>query len=137
MGVELTLNMTCIDIKRGNDMLDVTQRNAVIDSIKRGKYDCILVCPPCNTWTRARFSGLPGPKPLRGILHPRGFPNLTEARQKECDDGTQLVLFTLDVLKAAASLNNTGAIHCRVIAEHPEDWGFATRGTPASVGRNN
>ena len=66
-GKEFTVKVTCIDICRNkrHDLLDKSFRDNIKADIKARKYDVIVMCPPCNTWSRSRHSEFPGPPFVR------------------------------------------------------------------------
>ena len=38
-----------------------------------GEYDWIILSPPCASWSRAQYSGKPGPDPVRSKEHTWGL----------------------------------------------------------------
>eukprot|EP00972_Heterocapsa_arctica_P090361 13329281-Heterocapsa_arctica.AAC.1 len=58
--------------------------------ISAGFYDIIIVAPPCNTFTRAVFANNLGPRPVRDLAWPDGFPWLEPERRLLADQGTEL-----------------------------------------------
>ena len=48
------------------DLVSDTVWSSVLQDVKMGKYDGVLMAPPCNTYTNARKADDGGPKPLRG-----------------------------------------------------------------------
>ena len=55
--------------------------SGLLKLIASGHFAALLVFPPCSTWSRARHSGSPGPRPLRSRQHPLGIPSLTPEHQ--------------------------------------------------------
>ena len=48
--------------------------------VAKNPYDSVIACPPGATFARARYSGRPGPPPLRPGACLRGFPRLKGCR---------------------------------------------------------
>ena len=57
-----------------------------------------------------------------------GLPNLGAKLQKICDENNVLVVFCLDILEMSAELHDV-----MFLFEHPEDFGTAYQGDPAST----
>lgn len=119
-----------VDIVR-DPALDVTDKK-LIDSllleIDSRVFDVIIVTPPCNTFSRARSSGRPGPKPLRSAHFPWGFPWLTGSRHHSCELGNYFVKTSWLLIQRA---QGAGIPH---FMEHPEDLGATSAGhRPGSI----
>ena len=73
------------DIERSpnHDLTDVSLWDEVLDTLQQGGW-CVIVSPPCNTFSRARFQHRqhPGPKPLRTKAWPKGFPWLSNVHKQ-------------------------------------------------------
>lgn len=95
--------------------------------IQRGIFSVVLASPPCNTFSRATFSGKPGPRPVRDFNHPKGLPHLTTEEFHKVRLGNLLVEHTCLLL--TAQLQAGGYI----LLEHPEDLGACPKGVPASI----
>ena len=48
----LDLQMLCVDIKRKPwiDLSHTRERDRLVEQIKRGAFDAIIISPPCSTW---------------------------------------------------------------------------------------
>ena len=98
-----------------------------------GEFDILILTPPCASWTRALFSGKPGPAPCRDADHPWGFPNALKHIRDRARMGNEFVHFTLRLAEAAQAASSRGTTTTRVLIEHPEDLGATPRGKPASI----
>ena len=62
------LTMREVDIERSSvdDLTDVSLWDELFLQVKSGHWDVVILSPPCNTWSRARYQWKlhPGPKPL-------------------------------------------------------------------------
>ena len=70
----------------------------VLDRLRAGLVDCILVTPPCSTWSRVRAANLRGPPPLRDRNYVWGYPWLSNRWTRDLKLGNILIHFTIDVL---------------------------------------
>ena len=72
----------------------------IFHEIRSGTYDFVFLGTPCTTFSRAR-TGPPGPRPLRSVEFPYGFPKaqLKEREQKEVAQGTYFALQSLEACK--------------------------------------
>ena len=108
------------DLSRGPNF-DLAPRHVqeeILDKLRQGYYDLVVLSPPCAGWSRAPWANSWGPRPLRAAgLHVWGFPWLEGARQKKLELSNVLVQFSLEVMKLALELG----VH--FILEHPEDLG--------------
>ena len=100
----------------------------LMSRIASGEFDVVIITPPCNTWSRARFSSLPGPRPLRNLSWPWGFPWLTGAAKSSCQLGNLFIRLTVDACRAAWNAGSSWLV------EHPEHLGRTnTDQLPASI----
>ena len=56
-----------VDILRGSEaghLLPQDRRQDILLSIAIGEWDIVVAEPPCNTFSRSLFSGIPGPLTL-------------------------------------------------------------------------
>lgn len=124
-----------IDILIGgkeHDLLDRSSQDALMARIESGDYDVIILSPPCGTWSRANYSGLPGPKPVRGRSHPWGFPNIRPTDRRRADKGNEFIHFSIRSISATQNCKRRGR-RVMTVLEHPEDLGRARLGVPASI----
>ena len=70
----------------------------LLQRIKQGEFDAVLVTPPCSTWSRVRGANCRGPPAIRSREHPWGFPWLSARHLKDAELGNVLIVFMLDVL---------------------------------------
>ena len=70
----VTLSIEEVDIVRGvtHDLLQVPKQQHYLTQIASSTFGIVIAAPPCETHTRAVFSGRPGPQPIRDAFHPRG-----------------------------------------------------------------
>ena len=89
----------------------------------------LIVSPPCNTFSRARFQFLnhPGPRPVRNVTWPKGFPWLSNSNKGIVDEANQFVLKCLDMCHEAFAAQG------HFILEHPEDLGIVQGERPGSI----
>ena len=90
----IKLQLKEFDIERQSDH-DLTNQDLwseIFTLIESGNW-IVIVSPPCNTFSRARFQFLrhPGPKPVRNRTWPRGFPWLSGRDRKSVDEANFFV----------------------------------------------
>ena len=120
-----TLEMLEIDVCRdaSMDLLDEDQARRFLQEIQAGRWDFVIVTPPCNTFSRARCSTrTPGPKPVRSRLYPFGFPWLSSKLLNLVQNGNQFVKFSIECCNVALQRG------CHFVLEHPEDLGKLANG---------
>ena len=88
-GFSVTLQVIEVDLLR--ELLQEHHRSRYLQLLEEA-CDACLSAPPCNTHTRARHSGFPGPRPVRDSTWPRGRPDLTPAEVKAVPDANILVI---------------------------------------------
>ena len=75
--------------ERGVDLLQDTPYLQRCEEASEGLWDGFHSGFPCATYTRLKFRPAPGyPGPLRTRQYPYGLPDLSDARRRECDEGT-------------------------------------------------
>ena len=79
-----------------------------MEEIKSGRYDLVLAAPPCSTFSRALFSDLSFPFPLRDFKHPRGFHHLAGSDLVKIQETNTLIDFTIEALRAASTAQGIG-----------------------------
>lgn len=123
--------VTEMDIVRSkrHDLSRRHLQQRLLAAIKKQRYNALLASPPCNTFSRARHSAQPGPRPLRDINHPYGVPGLTAREKAAVRQGTVLAKFAIAAVHAQLASSATAM----ALLEHPEDLGTAARGRPASI----
>ena len=112
-----------------NDVLDEEVWGQLIAQMSAGLFDVLVITPPCNTFSRARFANYsPTSRPLRTKQWPWGFPWLEGRSLAACQLGNEFLRKTLQALRLAKSLQ-MGAL-----CEHPEDLGATSDGSlPGSI----
>jgi hypothetical protein len=73
-----------LDILRpkGHDLSDPDFSGKVLQGVSAGRYQLVLLAPPCDTCTRVKFANQLGPKPSRSYANRRGFPLLKAGKVK-------------------------------------------------------
>jgi hypothetical protein len=127
----VTALITEIDILRqgsAHDVLDPAIWASILQDLRDGKYDFLIITPPCNTMSRAFCANDFGPKPLRNHSHPRGFPWLSGSKKAKAEQGNKFVDMSLEAVAVAHSSG------IQFLLEHPEDLGLTTKGMwPSSI----
>ena len=118
------------DIERSpmHDLTDVSLWDEILDTLREGGW-CVIVSPPCDTFSRARFQHIlhPGPKPLRTRAWPKGFPWLSNANKALVTEANFFVEKCLEACECAACSQGF------FILEHPEDLGTVQGEQPGSI----
>ena len=65
-----------LEMKHLDMLLPEVRQSEIIQNIKRGDFDFVLVAPPCCTFSRALFADLSHSNPLRNYQYPRGLAQL-------------------------------------------------------------
>ena len=104
-----------------HDLLDKTLQEDLIQKLKNGCYQAVIMSPPCATWSRAPWANEFGPKPLRSSVHPLWFPWLEGHKLDKVSKSNAMVEFCLQVISLAIQLG------LAFLLEHPEDLGATTR----------
>ena len=122
--------MTEFDILRDRSQ-DLTADGVwqqIWSKLQAGVFDFVIMAPPCNTFSRARHNRQHlGPKPLRLLEYPRGFPWLKSTDAQKVEIANLLVDRSLQI-----------ALECckrgiGFLLEHPEQLGIAAGMIPASI----
>lgn len=116
------------DICRGadQDLLSSEVQESLFRRIEAGEFCCVIMSPPCASWSRAPWANPWGPRPLRTAVHPWGMPWLEGARLQKVADSNSMIRFCLRIFEVAERLQPLVAL----LLEHPEDLG-ATRAKPS------
>lgn len=126
--VHLQLHEFDIERSPEHDLTDASLWDEIFNILKEG--NCLLiVSPPCNTFSRARFRNRqhPGPKPLRTKTWPRGFPWLSAANRLKVEEANAFVDRCIQACHLIA--DNDGFF----LLEHPEDLGCMQGERPGSI----
>ena len=115
-----------------HDLLDKETQEAWLHRLEDGDFDCIMLSPPCGTWSRANWANDDGPKPCRNRRHPWGIPHQRPNAQRRAETGNEFIHFSIRAITMAQQAKRKGFM-VRSILEHPEDLGRMARGEPASI----
>eukprot|EP00435_Cladocopium_sp_Y103_P029251 s3649_g7.t1 len=126
--IKLTLKEFDLELSPDHDLTDSKLWDEILSTLKEGGW-YLIVSPPCNTFSRARFHYIdsPGPRPLRNINWPRGFPWLSERHKMIVNEAN---LFVDRCVDACLVCHNAGG---KFILEHPEDLGTVQDERPGSI----
>ena len=81
--IKLILKEFDIERSPDHDLTNVALWTEILETLDEGSW-FIIVSPPCNTFSRARFQRRhPGPRPVRTKAWPRGFPWLSNANKQK------------------------------------------------------
>ena len=120
-----------VDIERNamDDLSSVSLWNEIFAEVRAGKWDCAILSPPCNTWSRARYQwrSHPGPRPLRSLTWPWGFPWLDDKSTSTVKEANLFVINSINLARAIADVGG------HYLFEHPEDLGRVAGESPASI----
>ena len=125
-----------VDILRGGAKHDLTLNSVqaeILTKVTAGKYDLMLLSPPCDTFTRVKFANNLGPRPVRSLDYPHGFEYLNARELRAVELADILVDFSCDVIEAQLAISDS-----MLILEFPEDLGAVRHGSwsgvrPASI----
>ena len=110
------------------DLAKGSVQQSLLQRIKAGEFDAVLITPPCSTWSRVRGANCRGPPMIRSRQYVWGFPWLSGRHMKDAELGNLLIHFMLDVMETLEqhpiSANGKTVI---VFGERPEDLGVAYR----------
>ena len=128
---DFDLNVREVDIERSesDDLSSAQLWEQLFADIRDGKYDVIIMSPPCGTWSRVRFQWQlhPGPRPQRNKSWPWGFPWLSAAQRKKVDVANYFVSQTIQASCVEKLLPNFDPLaSC-------EDLGSVNGESPASI----
>lgn len=128
LGFKLVLMEFDIERSPDHDLTDDGLWERIYTLLKEGGWT-LIVSPPCNTFSRARFQHQqhPGPKPLRTREWPKGFPWLNDRDKKKVAEANLFVSRSLHGCELAASHQGF------FILEHPEDLGTVRGERPGSI----
>ena len=126
---KIKLSLLEFDIERSPDH-DLSSEHLwtqIHDLLKEGYI--LIVSPPCNTFSRARFQWQrhPGPRPLRNVNWPKGFPWLSAKNKSIVEEANS---FILRCVEACIQCHSFGG---KFLWEHPEDLGSVNGEFPASI----
>ena len=125
--IRLELHEFDIERSPNHDVTDTSLWDQIYKTLGEGNW-FLIVSPPCNTFSRARFQFRqhPGPKPLRTRMWPRGFPWLSTANKVKVEEAN---MFVERCIKACHIADTIGFF----ILEHPEDLETVEGEQPVSI----
>ena len=118
--------VTEIDILQERDKHDLTNKGVqerILSQLSSPGFDLMLTSPPCDTFTRVKYSNRWGPRPTRTSVFRRGMPNLTQAEIHRNKLANALVDFSY-----TAILKHLERPSALLGLEFPEDLGVITKG---------
>ena len=122
------MDMLCVDIKR-RPWINLSlpkEREKLLQQIREGRFDAIILSPPCSTFSTACWANNKGPRPVRSCASPRGLETLTAAERRRCILGNIFADFTWEVIDVASEIEISF-----VLLEQPEDLGAMSYGPHA------
>ena len=126
--VQLILKEFDIERSPDHDLTDAALWEEIHATLKEGPW-FLIVSPPCNTFSRARFQFQvhPGPRPLRSLSWPKGFPWLKASHRKQVDEANAFVIQCIHACRVAVGAGG------HFLLEHPEDLGAVNGERPGSI----
>eukprot|EP00435_Cladocopium_sp_Y103_P032652 s3838_g8.t1 len=128
---DVTLFGLQVDILRneGHDLLREDTWAWVLQQLDSGVVDLLITAPPCNTHSRARcqYQVRGGPRPLRDLNFPKGYPWLSNKDKEKVALADELIDKSFDACRRA--LQHGG----HFVLEHPEQLGITMGQIPASI----
>lgn len=127
-GTQVNIEMVDIVRSEAHDLSKEEVRESFRRRLRAGEFEAVVITPPCSTWTRVRMANFRGPRPVRDMQHPWGFPWLSHHGKEEADLGSLLVLVLIDfvTLVGAHPVSRQG-FRVVLFGEHPEDLGRVVR----------
>ena len=126
----ISLDIREFDIERSSqhDLTKDELWEEIFATLKEGDW-ILIVSPPCNTFSRARFQFLrsPGPRPLRNLQWPRGFPWLAVDKRRVVEEANHFI--DQCVVACIVCFQHRG----HYLWEHPEDLGDVLGRHPGSI----
>ena len=90
-----------IEKKNGSDLLATQPYQSNLKDLKEGNVDGYHSGFPCATYSRLRWNDREGyPGPLRSKTEPYGFRSLSAKEKKEADDGTIMMVRSIEACRA-------------------------------------
>ena len=128
LGDQVQIDEVDILLSSEHDMTNAKHRQDVLEALRKGLYDAVLITPPCSTWSRVRGANFRGPPMLRSREHVWGFPWLAAKHEHDASLGNCLVIFMIEVLEYLDGnpCSQRGWV-ALVWCEHPEDLGVICR----------
>ena len=122
------IRLTFKEFSPEHDLTNISIWEDIWKTLKEGAW-MLIVSPPCNTFSRARFHFRDslGPRPLRNVSWPRGFPWLSPHHRTVVDEAN---LFVDRCIDSCLICHSAGG---KFIIEHPEDLGLVKDERPGSI----
>lgn len=128
LGFSLQLEEFDIERSHEHDLTKAVLWDQIFARLREGGW-CLIVSPPCNTFSRARYQFVkhPGPRPLRSKEYPKGFPWLSQHNAAIVEEANQ---FVMNPVSACHVCHEHGG---HFLLEHPEDLGQVNGEIPGSI----
>ena len=87
-----------VDIHVGgsaHDVLDGENQEDYIARILAGKFDVIILSPPCGSWSRANWANNEGPPPCKDRFRPWGSADNKNGQRGRAEFGNASVHFSI------------------------------------------
>ena len=128
---KFSLQIREVDIERqpSDNLLNESLWSEIFQELADGRWDVLVLSPPCKTFSRARckWCTSPGPRPVRSATWPWGFPWLAGSNLTLVQDHNFMLS---NILKAASTAVKAGS---DFLLEHPEDLGDCSGEQPGSI----
>ena len=126
--IELQLHEIDIERSKEHDLRKQELWDNVHELLRQGGW-FLIVSPPCNTFSRARFQWrkYPGPRPVRNRTWPKGFPWLSNENAKIVAEANEFIFQCLNACTVAVQCDGW------YFWEHPEDLGLVQDEVPGSI----
>ena len=126
--IQLILKEFDIERSPDHDLTDAALWEEIHATLKEGPW-FLIVSPPCNAFSRARFQFQvhPGPRPLRSLSWPKGFPWLKASHRKQVDEANEFVIQCIHACRVAVGAGG------HFLLEHPEGLGAVNGERPGSI----
>ena len=91
-----------------HDLLDGPSQDKWLARLEDGEFDCIMLSPPCGTWSRASWANDDGPKPCRNRKYPWGIPHQKASQQRRAESGNAFIHFSIRAIIGAQRAKKKG-----------------------------
>ena len=127
-GAQMEIEMIDIIRSEAHDLSKEEVRGSFRGRVQAGEFEVVVITPPCSTWTRVRMANYRGPRPVRDMQHPWGFPWLSNRDKQEADLGSLLVVILIDFVEVIGTCSSSKqGFRVLIFGEHPEDLGRVVR----------
>ena len=98
-----------------------------------GDYDFVILLPVCASWSRAHYSGRPGPDPIQSKNHSWGLPDNLKVERDKIRLGNAFIHASIRMIRSAVRAGEQRGQIVHIFLEQPKDLGITSRGIPASI----